>query len=212
MKLYSYWRSTTSFRVRAALHLKDVAFEVVPVDLLASAQHEDAYTRLNPAAGVPSLVLDDGAVLTQSLAIIDYLDAAYPNPPLLPDDPIARAKVVAAAHAMAMDVHPVNNLRVVQHLRAAHGATEDAAKEWMVHWAAEGFSSLEAMLCEDTTFAFGDTLGLADICLVAQAYNARRWGMDLSTYLKVHRVETACLAHPAIAAAHPDQQPDAKGL
>lgn len=209
MKLYSFWRSTTSYRVRAALHLKGIAFETVPVDLTAGAQCAETYTALNPSAGVPTLVLNDGTVLTQSLAILDYLDAVYPDPPLLPDDPVQRAKVRAAAHCMALDVHPVNNLRVVKHLKATHGATEETARAWMLHWMDQGCAALEAQI-DPSPFCFGDTPSLADLCVVAQLYNAKRWGLDMTLFPKLQEVDTACLAHPAIAAAHPDQQPDAR--
>ena len=209
LTLYSYWRSTTSYRVRAALNLKGVAYDTVPVDLVAGDQKGEAYAEMNPGKGVPTLVLPDGTVLTQSLAILDYIDAVWPTPPLLPADPLARARVMAAAHTMALDVHPVNNLRVVTHLRDAYGADVDGAMAWMRHWMNEGFGALEALVQDDTPFAFGAAPDLADLCIVAQAYNARRWGVDLAPFTKVARIEAACLAHPAIAAAHPDQQPDA---
>ena len=210
MKLYSYWRSTTSYRVRAALNVKGVVYDTEAVDLVAGDQRADEYVALNPGKGVPTLVLEDGTVLTQSLAILDYLEAVYPEPALVPLCPIARAKVLAAAHTVALDIHPVNNLRVVQHLKSAHSATAQQAQDWMAHWMAEGFTALEAMLSTDTPFSFGPAPDLADLCLVAQVYNARRWGVDLAPFPKIERVETACLAVPAIAAAHPDKQPDAK--
>ncbi len=208
MKLYSYWRSTTSYRVRAALNLKGLVYETVPVNLVKGEQRDPGYTALNPGAGVPTLVLDDDTVLTQSLAILDYLDAAYPEPRLTPEDPVARAKVLAAAQTMALDVHPVNNLRVVQHLKKTHGASDDAARDWMLHWMHEGCTAMETLI-EPQPFCFGATPGLADLCLVAQLYNAKRWGLDMTPFPKLSAVDAACLAHPAIAAAHPDQQPDA---
>ena len=209
MTLYSYWRSTTSYRVRCALHLKGLAFDTVTVDLMAGAQHDADYADLNPGQGVPTLVLDDGTALTQSLAIIDYLDAIA-APRLLPDDPVQRARVMAAAHSVALDMHPVNNLRVVRPLQAARGASTDDARAWMQHWINEGFGALEAMVTDDAPFAFGDTPDLADICIVSQAYNAHRWGVDMAPFPRITRIEAACLAHPAIAAAHPDKQPDAQ--
>lgn len=212
MTLYGYWRSTTSYRVRAALNLKGVAYDTVPVDLVAGAQRAPEYAALNPAQGVPTLVLDDGTVLTQSLAILHYLDAVYPAPPLLPSDPVAKARVLAAAHTVALDIHPVNNLRVIQHLKAAHGADATQAKAWMAHWMTEGFQALESMISDQARFSFGDAPDLADLCLVAQVYNAHRWGVDLGPYPKIRRVEAACLSVPEIAAAHPDRQPDAKDL
>lgn len=212
MKLYSYWRSTTSFRVRAALNLKGLSYDIVPVDLVSGAQCDAAYTRLNPGKGVPTLVLEDGTVLTQSLAIIDYLDALVQEPKLIPGDPLIRARVLAAAHTIAMDVHPVNNLRVVQHLKQQFGATAQQAQDWMCHWMREGFQALETQLDPTHRFAFGDSPNVADLCVVAQFYNARRWGLELAPYPNLIRVEAACLALPEIAAAHPEKQPDAKEL
>ena len=210
MRLFSYWRSTTSYRVRAALNLKGAAYETVPIDLVAGDQRSDSYVAVNPGKGVPTLELDDGTVLTQSLAILDYLDAAYPEPALLPADPLARARVLAAAHTVALDIHPVNNLRLIGQLKSRYGATPEQAQAWMVHWMEDGFAALEALLPDGPSFAFGDAPGLADLCITAQVYNAHRWGVDLAPFPKINRIETTCLAVPAIAAAHPDQQPDAK--
>mgnify|MGYP003624528409 CR=1 FL=1 len=209
MKLYSYWRSTTSYRVRAALNLKGVAYETVPVDLVAGDQRSREYTALNPGAGVPTLVLDDGTVLTQSMAILEYIDATWPGPRLIPADALTRAQVMAAAHTVALDIHPVNNLRLIAQLKTRFGATPEQAQDWMCHWMVQGFSALEAQLDPDTAFAFGHKPDLADLCIVAQCYNARRWGVALGDFPKVARIEAACLKVPAIAAAHPDQQPDA---
>jgi maleylacetoacetate isomerase len=211
MKLYTYWRSTAAYRVRIALNLKGIAAQMVPVNLVKDGgkQHEPAYVALNPAHLVPTLVLDDGTALTQSLAIIDYLEAVRPEPALLPADPVTRAQVLAAAHVVAMDIHPVNNLRVVQHLGEAFGASPGDKAEWMRHWMARGFDALQAMIRPDTPFAFGDTLGLADICLTAQMYNAHRWGLDLAPYARLCEIETRCAALPAFADAAPEKQPDA---
>lgn len=209
MILYSYWRSTTSYRVRAALNLKGLAYETRSVNLVAGDQRAIDYTALNPGKGVPALVLDDGTTLTQSLAIIDYLDAKYPSPPLLPAEPLLRARVLAAVHTIAADVHPVNNLRVVGHLKKHHGATPEEATAWMCHWMTEGFTALEALLPDRKTFAFTDTPGLADLCITAQVYNAHRWGLSLDPFPKLARIEAACLAVPEIRAAAPENQPDA---
>lgn len=210
MKLYSYWRSTTSYRVRAALNLKSVAYDLVPIDLVAGDQRDEEYRALNPGAGVPTLVLDDGTVLTQSMAIMEYADQIWPTPRLIPQDPLERAKVLAAAHTVACDIHPVNNLRVIGQLKSRFGATPDQARDWMCHWIGQGFASLEQQLAEDTRFSFGPDPDIADLCIVAQIYNARRWGLDLHPFPKLRRVEAACLDVPAIAAAHPAQQSEAQ--
>ncbi len=209
MRLYSYWRSTTSYRVRIALHLKGIDHEVVPVNLAKGEQHSPGFAALNPARGVPVLVLEDGTTLTQSLAIIDYLEGIQPKPSLLPDRQPERARVMAAAHVVALDIHPVNNLRVVQRLKAmGHGPEETAG--WMRHWMNEGLNAFQAMIRTDTPFAFGDAPGLADICLVAQLYNAHRWGLDLTPFARLTEIEGNCLALEAFARARPEAQPDAE--
>lgn len=210
MKLYSYWRSTTSFRVRAALNLKGLSYDIEPVDLVAGDQRDPSYTVLNPGQGVPTLVLDDGTVLTQSMAILDYLDEVYGGVRLTPGEPLERAKVLAAAHAVALDIHPVNNLRVIGQLKSRFGADADACTDWMCHWMAAGFAAVESMISKDTTFAFGEKPGIADLCITAQVYNAHRWGLDMSPFPMLTRIETNCLDVPEINAAHPDNQPDAK--
>lgn len=210
MRLYSYWRSTTSYRVRAALNLKGLAYETLPVDLVAGGQHAAEYTALNAGKGVPTLLLDDGTVLTQSLAIIEYIDAIWTDPQLIPRDPLMRARVMAAAQTVAVDIHPVNNLRLIGQLKSRFDATPDQVKDWMCHWMTEGFVALEALLPGGATFAFGDTPNIADICITAQVYNAHRLGLDLTEFPKTARIERHCLGIPAIADAHPDNQPDAK--
>jgi len=212
MRLYSYWRSTAAYRVRIALNMKGLNYETVPVHLLEDGgqQHAPDYVALNPSHLVPTLVLDDGTPLTQSLAICEYLDITNPEPPLLPSDPIERAHVKAAALVLAADVHPVNNLRVVQHLEARFGASREDSAEWMRHWTGKGFDALQQMVRDDTPFAFGDAPGFADICLVAQYYNARRWDLDLTPYARLTEIEQNCLALPAFDAARPENQPDAQ--
>ncbi|HGG65666.1 MAG TPA: maleylacetoacetate isomerase [Rhodobacteraceae bacterium] len=212
MRLYSYWRSTAAYRVRIALNMKGLDYETVPVHLLEDGgqQHAPDYVALNPSHLVPTLVLDDGTPLTQSLAICEYLDITNPEPPLLPSDPIERAHVKAAALVLAADVHPVNNLRVVQHLEARFGASREDSAEWMRHWTGKGFDALQQMVRNDTPFAFGDAPGFADICLVAQYYNARRWDLDLTPYARLTEIEQNCLALPAFDAARPENQPDAQ--
>jgi maleylacetoacetate isomerase len=210
MKLYTYWRSSAAWRVRIALAMKGVAYEAVPISLIADGgqQHGDAYSAINPQHLVPALVLSDGTTLTQSLAIIDWLETTYPVPALLPTDPVARAKVLAAAHVVAMDIHPINNLRVLKTLADQFGADADAKTKWMQHWMKAGFDALSDIL-DDGPFAFGDQPSLADICMMPQLYNARRWGMDLDAWPKLVLVEKACLALPAFSLTAPEAQPDA---
>ncbi|WP_371170899.1 maleylacetoacetate isomerase [Aliiroseovarius sp. 2305UL8-7] len=209
LKLYTYWRSTTSYRVRIALNLKGVSFESHPVNLVKGEQRSAEYQAMNPGKGVPVLELEDGTTLSQSLAILDYLDRTYPDPALLPEDPIARAKVMAAAHVIALDIHPVNNLRVVQHLDGMGHSKADSV-DWMVHWMNEGLTAFQAMLPQGTRFAFGDTPSLADICLVSQLYNGHRWGVDITPFARLIEIEETCLALPAFADARPEAQPDAE--
>jgi maleylacetoacetate isomerase len=208
MKLYSYWRSSTSYRVRIALNLKGIAYETIPVDLVAGDQNAPGYAAVNPSQGVPTLVLDDGTVLTQSMAILEFLEESHPIPPILPREPVLRARVRAASLAVATDIHPLNNLRVIARLKAM-GHSQDEAVAWMVEWMARGFAAISRMIEPESPFCFGDTPTMADICLVPQLYNAHRWGVDLSAFPRLVQIEERCLAHPAFAAAYPDRQPDA---
>ena len=210
MKLYSYWRSTTSFRVRAALNLKGFEYEIVPVNLVEGAQRAQDYLDLNPIGGVPALVLDDGTVLTQSLAIIDYLDATKSEPPMVPGDPLARSHVLAAALVIATEIHPVNNLKVLGYLKSTLGHSQDEAVEWMKHWMHEGFTAFQRLIRPDTRFCFGDeTPDMADLCLAGQMINARRWGLDLGPFARLVQIDEALRALPEIDAAMPENQPDA---
>lgn len=211
MKLYSYWRSTTSYRVRIALNLKGLTYEMTSVDLAAGAQRVAEYVDLNPGQGVPTLVLDDGSVLTQSIAILEHLDAIAPSPQLIPTDPLKRAKVMAVAHSVALDIHPVNNLRLIGQLKSRFGATPEDARDWMDHWMVEGFTAVEALLPDSESFAFGDAPNIADICITAQVYNDHRWGVDLNPFPKITRIEAACRNLPAFDDAYPDNQPDGQG-
>ncbi|SFT32841.1 maleylacetoacetate isomerase [Sedimentitalea nanhaiensis] len=209
LTLYSYWRSTTSYRVRVALNLKGLPYETVPVDLVAGAQRASDYVTLNPGRGVPTLVLEDGSVLTQSLAILDYLDQIAPDPALLPTDALLRARVQAAAQTIALDIHPVNNLKVVSRLKSEYGLTGDDAIDWMRHWMSEGFRAYQALLPDGPAFSFADTPLLCDICLVAQLYNAHRWGVDMTSFARLLDIEKRALKLPAFDAARPENQPDA---
>ncbi|MCB1311284.1 MAG: maleylacetoacetate isomerase [Sedimentitalea sp.] len=208
MKLFTYWRSTTSYRVRIALNLKGIAFTAVPVDLVAGEQNAQDYVALNPGHGVPTLVLDDGTILTQSMAILDWLEETCPDPALLPADPVGRAKVRAAALTIATDVHPVNNLRVVAKLKSI-GHSQDETVAWMNDWMARGFTAFQRLIDPDAPFCFGDTPGLTDLCLVPQLYNAHRWGCDLTPFARLTGIERRCLALPAFDMARPETQPDA---
>ena len=213
LQLYTYFRSSASYRVRIALHLKGLPFESVPVHLLqgGGAQHSKAYQQLNPAQLVPTLV-DDGHALSQSLAIMEYLDETHPEPALLPRDALGRARVRALAQTIACEIHPLNNLRVLQYLERDLKVIESAKTAWYRHWVTLGFTALEAMLASSPatgTFCHGDTPGLADCCLIPQIANARRFDTPLDAFPAIRRIETACLALDAFAKAAPQLQPDA---
>ncbi|HET6430837.1 maleylacetoacetate isomerase [Dyella sp.] len=213
LALYGYWRSTAAYRVRIALELKGLHWENRPVHLVRDGgeQHGAAYRALNPQALVPALQ-DGERVVTQSLAIIEYLDETCPEPPLLPVDPRGRARVRALALTIACDVHPLGNLRVLQQLERQFGASETQRAEWTRHWMAAGFAAIEAMLADNVAtgaFCHGDTPGLADLCLVPQMYNAVRWNLPLDPYPTVQRIHAACAELEAFRAAAPESQPDA---
>lgn len=210
MQLYSYWRSTTSYRVRIGLHLKGLAFETLQMDLMAGDQHDEKYASINPGQGVPSLILEDGTVLTQSMDILAYLDEITPDPALAPADPVRRAQMMAAAYTIATDIHPVNNLKVVDRLTSELGASPEMAKGWMCHWMHQGFCAYQALVAKNTRFSFADTPQIADLCLIPQLFNARRWDMDLTPFGRLIDIETAALALPAFQAAHPKRQPGAE--
>lgn len=210
MKLFSYWRSTTSIRVRIALNLKGCAYDIAPIDLTKGEQRTDDYSAINPIRGVPTLVLDDGRALTQSMAILDYLDTAYPEPPLYPADPVTRAHVDAAAHAIALDIHPVNNLRVLGYLKGQMGQSQEQTVKWMNHWMHEGFTAFQKQINPDTPYCFGDQIGIADLCLVGQMVNARRWGLDLAPFGRLVEIDTQCQQLDAVQKAMPENQPDAQ--
>lgn len=212
--LYSYFRSSAAFRVRIALNLKSLAADMRFIHLLKDGgqQYAEAYRMLNPQQTVPTLLSDDH-VLTQSLAIIEYLDEIVPAPPLLPTAPLARARVRQIALSVACDVHPLNNLRVLRHLKHVLGVDDGARLEWQRHWVREGFEALETMLSDDPAsgrFCYGDSPTLADICLVPQMANARRIQLDLAPYPTLLRIEEAAYRLPAFTAARPENQPDAE--
>ena len=211
--LHNYFRSSASVRLRAALNLKGLPFDYVAYHLRKGEQRGADYLAINPQGLVPALELPGGIFLTQSLAIMDYLDEVYPDPALLPKEPLDRARVRALAQAICCDIHPVNNLRVLAYLRTNFGAGEDAINAWVRHWVAETFGPLETMLASDKRtgrFCHGDTPGMADICLYAQMLNNKRFGVDMTPYPTIRRIYDACAALPAFQAAAPDRQPDAE--
>ena len=213
MKLYDYFRSSAAYRVRIALNLKGLAPERAFVHLRRGAQRTEDYLAVNPLGLVPSLVTDGGEVLTQSLAIIEWLDETHPQPPLLPPDAAGRARVRALALAIACDIHPINNLRVLNYLTGTLGATEAQKNGWYRYWCDVGFEALETQLAREKAtgaFCHGGSPTIADICLVPQLANARRVELDLSLYPTLLRIEAACNALPAFAAAAPAKQPDAE--
>jgi maleylpyruvate isomerase len=209
LTLHGYWRSTTAYRVRIALALKGVAYEQVTHDLRTGAQRDAGYRALNPQGLVPALETDD-AVLTQSSAILEWIDETYPGPPLLPVGANDRAIVRAMAATIACDIHPINNLRILNALRTEFGADEAAVQRWIARWIGDGFAALETMVARHGEgFAFGATPTIADCHLVPQVYSAERFAVDLSPYPHLMAAADTARALPAFAAAHPDQQPDA---
>ncbi|MEA2977731.1 MAG: hypothetical protein QOF19_3251 [Alphaproteobacteria bacterium] len=211
MKLYSYFRSSAAYRVRIALNLKAVSYEMIPIHLQKDGgQHRSAeYRAINPLGRVPTLMLADGSLLTQSLAIIEYLNEAYPQPPLLPADPVERARVRAISQIIACDIHPLNNLGTLQYLKRTLGQEQAAIDTWYHHWVLRGFEAIEAMI-KPGPYTFGAQVSLADICLVPQVYNARRLKVPLDAFPKIVAVDAACLALPAFDKARPENQPDAE--
>ena len=204
--LHDYFRSSASYRVRIALNLKGLSYERHEVSLLDGDQKSEAYRALNPQGFVPMLEWD-GQRLTQSLAIFDFLDSHVKEPPLVPGDPDGRAHVLALALTIACDIHPLNNLRVLRYLKTELGQDQDAVDAWYRHWVAEGLDALEGLARPTAgSFLFGDTVGMADICLVPQLFNARRFDVPLERYPTLLRAEASAIALPAFADAHPDRQ------
>lgn len=214
MKLYSYFRSSAAFRVRIALNLKGAACEYAPVHLLKAGgeQLSESYRRTNPACLVPALE-DGGQVLTQSLAIIEYLDERYPEPPLLPSDPLSRAYVRAVALSIACDMHPLNNLRVLRYLVRQLGVSDAAKESWVRHWVELGLGQLEQLVVSagrSGRYALGDQMTIADVVIVPQIFNARRAGCDLARAPTLTAICDRCMQLDAFARAQPSAQPDAE--
>jgi maleylacetoacetate isomerase len=207
--LHDYFRSSASYRVRIALNLKGLSYEQRPVSLVAGEQQSAEYKALNPQGFVPMLEWD-GLRLTQSLAIFDFLDAQVKEPPFVPSDPAARAEVLALALTIACDIHPLNNLRVLKYLKNELGQEQAAVDAWYRHWVAEGLAALEKLAEPGAgRFLHGDRLSMADICLVPQLFNARRFDVPLDGFPTLLRAEASTLELPAVAAAHPDRQESA---
>lgn len=213
MELYTFFRSSAAFRVRIALALKGVDFTAIPKHFRRNGgeHRQQAYLTLNPQGLVPALK-DGDDVVTQSLAIIEYLDAKYPEPQLLPDAPLDHARVQALAQVIACDIHPINNLRVINYLREQLGQDDAAVTAWVQHWIALGFEGFEGLIASASNgrFSFGDDISLADICLIPQVYNAKRFGCDLTPYPTITSINDHLESHPAFLEAAPEQQPDAE--
>jgi len=211
VKLYTYFRSSAAFRVRIALNLKNLAYESAYVHLPKGEHRLPAYGALNPQGLLPALE-DEGRLLTQSLAILEYLEEKHPEPPLLPQDPHARARVRSLSLLIACEIHPLNNLRTLTHLKRHLGQSEEQVNAWYRHWIADGLSKLEAELQGPATgrYCHGESPGMADCCLVPQVFNAQRYQCDLAPYPTVMRVFDACVQRDAFNRAQPGKQPDAE--
>lgn len=213
MKLYTYFRSSAAYRVRIALGLKGLPYEAVPVHLLKNGgeQLAEAYRGVNPAGLVPALQ-DDGVTITQSMAIIEYLEETHPRAPLLPADAVGRARVRALAQTIACDTHPLSNLRVLKYLTGTLGISEEAKTAWIHQWMTLGLAAFEALLADGKAgrYCHGDTPSLADCCLMPQVFNAQRFGVDLAPYPHIARIAANCAELPAFQAAHPSRQADAE--
>ena len=210
--LHNYFRSTTSLRVRVALNMKGIDYDYVSYALLHKDHKSDAYLKLNPQGLVPSLEIKDEAVLTQSMAILEYIDETNPELPLLPEDALGRARVRALAHIIAVDIHPINNLRILKYLETEFGADADAKKSWFHEWAHAGMQALETRLANEPAtgkFCHGDTPTIADICLYAQIFNNQRFDMDMAAYPTIMGIFRECECVPSFADAAPLNQPDA---
>jgi maleylacetoacetate isomerase/maleylpyruvate isomerase len=210
VKLYTYFRSSAAFRVRIALNVKDLRYESLFVHLAKGEHRRPEYAKVNPQGLLPTLELDDGIRLNQSLAIIEYLEDKHPRPPLLPSDAVGKARVRGLAALVACEIHPLNNLRVLQHLKRSLGQSEEQVNAWYRHWIADGLAKLEAQLDPKAKFAYGDAPTMADCCLVPQIFNAKRYDCNLAPYPTTMRVFEQCMRLEAFDRAQPAKQPDAE--
>ena len=211
MTLYSFFRSSAAYRVRIALNLKGLAADIVSIHLQKEGglNRKPEFRAINPQMRVPALRLDSGEVLIQSLAIIEYLDEVHPQPPLLPSEPVERAKVRAVAQLIACDIHPLNNVAPLRYLKNVLGQDQSKIDAWYHHWILEGFEALEPLMGKGP-YAFGSEITLADVCLVPQVYNARRFKVPLDRFRRIVAVDAACRELPAFENARPENQPDAE--
>lgn len=209
MKLYSYFRSSASYRVRIALNLKNVPYDIAPIHLVKGEQKSDGYKDKNPSGLIPALELGDGTIITQSMAILDYLENEYPDTPLLPKDNANRAIVLSMCNIIACDTHPLNNLRVLQYLSNDLKISDAQKQDWYAHWIGVNFTALEELLkTHGGKYCFGDELSLADACLIPQVYNANRFKVDLSGFPTILNVVENCNQLDAFIKASPENQPD----
>ena len=211
MKLYGYFRSSAAYRVRIALNLKNLQYDQQAVHLTRNGgwQWSEEYRAVNPQKRVPALALDNGKVLLQSLAIIEYLEEVHPQPPLLPPDPVERAEVRAVSQIIACDIHPLNNLAALNYLKGPLEHDQAAVDDWYRHWVIQGLDAVEALL-RPAPYAFGAHVTVADLCLVPQVFNALRFKVDMRRYPKIAAVDSACLKLPVFEKARPENQPDAE--
>ena len=207
MKLYSYFRSSAAYRVRIALNLKQLEYDIEPVNLVSGEQRGESYAAINPLGLVPSLEMDDGRIISQSLAICEWLEAEYPNPALIPAGPFEAARVRAFALSIACDIHPLNNLRVLAYLENDLRVAPAQKDDWYRHWVGEGFNAIEKTLA-GTPYCFGKEPTLADAFLIPQVFNAERFNVDMSEYPRIAAINSACSENKAFRDAHPDQQAD----
>ena len=207
MRLFSYWRSTTSYRVRIALQIKGIPYKIEPINLVKGEHQNETYSEINPSQAVPSLKLENGNIITQSMAILNYLDKTHPVPLLLPKDILLSAKVEAASMLIASDIHSINNLKVGNRLKYM-GHTQDEVNIWMNYWMSQGLKAFSELVSKDGPLCFGSAITLADVCLVPQLYNAHRWGTDLKGLEHLLKIEKNCLDLEAFQQASPEAQLD----